>query len=520
MGKNKKNHIDGLGHVNKHKKILIFVSVIVMIVLVSPFIVSSSETKNSEKEHNLVPNHTRFIAENNHEKILNGYTMAIIRPDHPISTNHGDIEAPFPSSGNVLIPTNFMCLELCEVVQRIHSESEMDTLKKLERYDQENLVHDKPGGPYPQWAEDYTILHPTGHKESAQEMFAYAKTYGKVTGECYAQACFNTAILRMAGFSVNSVFTLKLPGHAINLVKADDRWWVLDSTYAPDPCLFEEYNIGTFRGLENDKYYVSFEHGFSNMDYRLLKKIVQESDTTMGSPDLAGDWTDINDFIENADYPPEMVPKGVPFDVHDTTSAEELVEKNTKFCQKMARRYRSSQYDKAMYASNSLKVENPEVHAEAAIRSTWTQATGEKLCSRTYCVFAEEVLQWISNRIETKPMYNDDQIAYPDIPILVEYGSTMDKALVAYGIARNTWISAQEIPANDVYVIVTEDNNGYLALKTRTGWKYLNFEDESLDPNAPNDIKLIFNEEQVLDNWENLSVSYNGQITENIIIYN
>ena len=54
----------------------------------------------------------------------------------------------------------------------------------------------------------------------------------------------------------------------------------------------------------------------------------------------------------------------------------------------------------------------------------------------------------------------------------------------------------------DIYLLITEDYRGYLALNYNDDWKYLNFGDgELLENNPPQDIIMSFNEIECLGVW-------------------
>ena len=114
-------------------------------------------------------------------------------------------------------------------------------------------------------------------------------------GHCYSQSLFNTAVLRLCGFSAEEVFTLTMPLHAVTIFKLHDEWFIFDSTPAEfarrglldslirdsmDPPLDD-----IIIWLENDKYFINFgagsptnrpylEQPFSNMDVGILTTII------------------------------------------------------------------------------------------------------------------------------------------------------------------------------------------------------------------------------------------------------
>lgn len=58
-------------------------------------------------------------------------------------------------------------------------------------------------------------------------------------------------------------------------------------------------------------------------------------------------------------------------------------------------------------------------------------------------------------------------------------------------------------PSDDLFIIVTEKNMGYLAVNiTGDKWIYLNFGEGKSIINCVEKIRFAFNEEKRLDNWQ------------------
>jgi hypothetical protein len=59
-------------------------------------------------------------------------------------------------------------------------------------------------------------------------------------------------------------------------------------------------------------------------------------------------------------------------------------------------------------------------------------------------------------------------------------------------------------PTEDLYILITKDNLGYLAFNYNSDWGYLSFGKEKLiQDNAPEDINMVFNEINYFNTWEN-----------------
>ena len=98
---------------------------------------------------------------------------------------------------------------------------------------------------------------------------------------------------------------------------------------------------------------------------------------------------------------------------------------------------------------------------------------------------------FIKNRDEA----NDFQVFFSDFSYRVMRGSSIDKAIVAYGTLRNMKKDNSYWPPQDLYVIISENYDGYLAVNSTIGWRYLDFRNGNnilIDP--PEHIKMTFNE--------------------------
>jgi len=109
----------------------------------------------------------------------------------------------------------------------------------------------------------------------------------------------------------------------------------------------------------------------------------------------------------------------------------------------------------------------------------------------------------IRQNINDKKLLNQDQIAFSDLTYILKNGSSLDQAIFAYGVLRNMKKENDFWPADDLFVIVTNDNEGYLAVNiTGDQWVYLNFGEGELIKSNIEDIRFAFNEEIKLENWQ------------------
>jgi hypothetical protein len=82
-------------------------------------------------------------------------------------------------------------------------------------------------------------------------------------------------------------------------------------------------------------------------------------------------------------------------------------------------------------------------------------------------------------------------------------GSTIDQAILAYGTLRNMKKESNYWQAEDLYIIINEDYDGFLAINISGDWKYLNFgKGNSIQINPPLNPLISFNEIECLGIWK------------------
>ncbi|UCB59319.1 MAG: hypothetical protein JSV67_03230 [Thermoplasmatales archaeon] len=112
-------------------------------------------------------------------------------------------------------------------------------------------------------------------------------------------------------------------------------------------------------------------------------------------------------------------------------------------------------------------------------------------------------LVWLQSTIRTKQIVPNNCIAYPDLLYIRHAGSTIDKAILAYGTLCNMKKDTDFWSADDLYVLITDDYKGYLAVNLNKDWKYLSFEKGILLSNTtPPNVTMVFNEIESTDTWE------------------
>ncbi|MEA3459046.1 MAG: hypothetical protein U9R21_10270 [Candidatus Thermoplasmatota archaeon] len=469
--------------------------------------------------------------------LIDNYTWAVMRYDSKqYSENYGIVGLTTPSAGTILIPANMMSNEVCRAAISVYRDSKMETLEAFDAYVSERMLHTSSAF-YNGEDEWHTETCYNFRKESAVEMGALGDIClrADIVGECYAQASFNTAVLRLCGFSAEEVFTVAIQsyqgGHGINVVKVEDQWYVLDSTYAPfvrigmrDGIIFEKYFMPPITDyiilLENDKYMINFgtlypqyiptmKDPYLNMDSEKLSEIIEDIRPLFNNSFLGKQKWTLDSFVENATPNPCMKTIAVPYTVEDAEGlsieekATDLAERCRDFIFDQDDENNQDQYDKSCYALGLLSVDYPQVYANAAKLAAWTSWYGIKRDMSTpfFDVFMTSF--WTRATILNKQVVPNGCVAYSDLLYLRHAGSSVDKAVLAYGTLRNMEKDNDFWSADDLYVLITDDNQGYLAVNLNDDWKYLNFEGgKAISDDSPGNVDMAFNEVEYLHSWE------------------
>ncbi len=462
------------------------------------------------------------------------FTWSVLRYQFDILDkigNFGTIKMPKPSPGSIIVPMNMMSFETCKTAVSVYHDNKMDTVKALDEYDIENMIFRLSFMLISEWARSKSLpcYNPTSF---ADEMSSLGELClrANFVGHCYSQSLFNTAVLRLCGFSPEEVFTLTMPIHAVTIFKVDDEWYIFDSTPAEfarrgllDSLIFDSMdpaldNIIIY--LENDKYFINFgagsptykpylEQPFSNMNPELLKKIISDIIPIFNNSSLGYPGWDLNDFINTAMPCPEVKTIAIPYKVDDATGdtidkkAKSLMNLNKDFIKKQTGEAIINQYDRSFYGIGNLSVEYPQAYANSAKYAVITSWIASKLDSSSRFLDALITAYWIKMNIKDKPVIQKNHIAQSDLIYMRHAGSTIDQANLAYGTLRNMKSNSTTLwQPEDLYVIATEDFEGFLAINITGEWYYLNFGRGKPIRNYPPINPLIsFNENDYLGNW-------------------
>ena len=110
----------------------------------------------------------------------------------------------------------------------------------------------------------------------------------------------------------------------------------------------------------------------------------------------------------------------------------------------------------------------------------------------------------IQSTIQTKQIVPNNCVAYSDLLYLRHAGSTIDKAVLAYGTLRNMKKDGDFWSPDDIQILITKDNQGHLAVKLNNNWNYLSFiKGNSISNTSPLEIIMAFNELEYTTSWKN-----------------
>lgn len=460
-------------------------------------------------------------------------TWAVLRYDNDCnSDNYGLANMPKPDAGSVLIPANMMTIEVCRTALSIHQEDKMETLYALEEYALEHMV-------VPFYANHglltMIIASMTSlplyamRKNAADEMSIWGESQlikKDIVGDCYSQAVFNTAVLRLSGFSSDEVYTVLIPMHAVCVVQVNNQWYVFDSVAAEDSghAIYEVLPVPEFmqkiQAIENDKYFINFGRGhpngmpylenpFSNMDAVQLTYLIDKMTPMFNNATLGEYEWDISHFIETATPCPEILTKAIPLNVFNAigSTVEEkslsLARQIESFVFNQSDENNLNQYDRAVYSHGLLSVNLPQVYANAAKYGFFTSWFARILDCKDSSDDVHKILKMINFLIEDDQHSMDDQVYFSDFTYRMGKGSSVDKAVLVYGTLRNMKKDNTFWQPEDLFVLITDEYQGYLAVNLDERWNYLSFDNESLiSYTVPDSIIFVFNEIDYFDSWE------------------
>ena len=503
--------------------LLILIALVSTSTLSSAFVNSSSNKVESD-----------IYTEN---ELIEEFTWAVTRYDegYNYSSNFGKLGYPKPSWGTVLITSNFLSPELCKVALQIYHEDKMDTLNALVEFIKDNMQHIYPAmNPLKnEWGPPraFGVTETPWRKEAAHEMFVIGKRslLANAIGDCYGLASFYTSVLRLCGFTVEEVFNIWIAakdgktGHIANIIKVEDKWYYLDAPMTKLAKLGLQNPLNEYKNLnntilwaiENDRYYeyfgdpYNFRDGYySNMNDSLLKETMSGILQTLNYPILGVEYWDLDSFINNSEPDHHMLNVSLPYTVNNATGstikekANSLAQMNHDFINNLisADNDTINQYTQAPYVYNLIDVDYPQAYANAAKYAPITSWYADKIDALLPFKDIFRTVMWIRINIKTERILNENQIAYSDLSYIVKKGSTLDQSIMAYGTLRNMKKSGSLWQPDDMFIVVTKDSNGYLAVRQTNNWVFLNFgRGIPILFKLNKEISFVFNEQDRLD---------------------
>jgi hypothetical protein len=481
----------------------------------------------------------------NETELYDSRTWAFMLYDWTASTgNYENVMPPRQQMSVQLSIANTMCEKLVEVAAQIKRDTKYDTLLALEAYNVENIDYLKNDRFYKEYGVlGYTPgMNSVFRKHTADNMFAIkdSSISGKMMADCCGLTCWNHAILRLAGFGPEEAFMEWIPGHIFNVVRVENgKWYALDSTLngqstvewvvSPNH-IHDEYVWSNIVGWFNDRYVIEFSYSryvdscidnddYCNMEPEKLRTMIDEIKPLIGDAKFGDDYKPekIEKYIENMKYPNKFIDVALPdFDLSNPSAAHKAI---VEYVEEVAKVHSSSQYGCAVWSQGRIDestISFMQPYARAAkladypgLRDMVTSSPHMDTPSPESDIIA--AYSWTSSTIITQRLASKELIMEPDFTFITGKGSSLDKALFAYGTMRNMKKDADYWQPSDVFILMDKDYNGYLAVNLSGSWIYTDFTETGvantaqsilLNTDAPENIVVAFNENETRQKWQ------------------
>ena len=461
-------------------------------------------------------------------QIIEELTWSILKYDHVIeSRNYGSASTPRPMVGLLVVLSNMMSKRVCQIALSVYDEDRMEMLKNLKDFCMKNMKIFMIE--YYQALIKITLSqYYSSCKATADEMVLLGDKLliDHYHGFCYSQACVNTAVLRLCGIPSEEVFNVIIPSHAFTVVKIEDKWYAFDSAKGQhnegNQYIFElkELKYDYFSTLENDRYFINFEtheeeivpsmlSNYSNMQVSLLIDTITGIQTLLNNSNLGSENCDIDEFVNNSTPYPYFKNVSVPYTIFDAVGnnfeekANYLANIIQEFVENQTDETNPNQYDRSLYCFGVFPSNYPQAYANAAKYGVINSNHAKVFDSKNPTLDIILTNLWVNLRIKTKKISDENHIYNTELICRIKKGSTIDKALVAYGTLRNMKKDNEFWSPDDLFVIISENNQGYLAVNhTTKGWMYLEFSKGFLVKKNVENISFAFNEEVKLSEWD------------------
>ena len=378
----------------------------------------------------------------------------------------------------------------------------------------------------------------TYRKENAHEMFVFDKYFGKVTGDCYAQAIFNEAVFRLWGFEPDKTFMLSIGGdkngHIINLVSLNNEWFLFDSVNYIMPIFRGGYfdYFKYLRGFFNEGLYTIFADYFnmypskSNMSLDEIKAIANSAKSLfkgnlhfgsgVNHKEKIDDFTPFSKFENVVDRSLkttifDAIPT-VPENIKDTAYYEvdsigdffnltykkrqELLESASIYLSLLAYdeilkdsiNHPTSQYTLSRYAMQTVRVKNPEAYARGAI---YAARTVELLVKGFNGKTMSDMLDFVIKELNEIELLGPSSLfEYPDMTLFIKKGNPYSRSLFAYALLYNLFYNEK-----DLYILWGPSGEGYISFVDNKETKYIdcNGKEVKIIDKRPENIWVEFN---------------------------
>ncbi len=355
----------------------------------------------------------------------------------------------------------------------------------------------------------------SAHRLTAQELQRFAAYPGSLLGSNEDKTAYYTALLRLAGFSEEEVFSVIQPETAGIFCR-------IGSGYALDPDGAFLYHMEKhpsaeeILAVENEGSYIRFKDSDSNLDILQIQETIQKLHSLYKLKRQLPEYkAGLPDAITQDLTAPVYLPYGTndifellrdifierDMQKHYATLSEARAKlretmglllslKCSSFLKDTAALYPGSQFDYARYAAGFTNVAYPEVYAEGAERSRLIErlygGIGRILDSQDQRL--EKLLAILS---EIKDIGEQaDKLTFPDFCLWNRSGTPADKALAAYGIYKKLMGGSR-----DAYVVIGE-NSAYLAFERDAQWFFLDCRDNQVKDYLSDTVLLAFDSRQ------------------------
>lgn len=329
-------------------------------------------------------------------------------------------------------------------------------------------------------------------------------------------SCLSTAILRLAGFSSDEVYSIT--ANSGNVVFMN-----IDAGYAFSPGSSVIYTpelqlpMGDLLSVYNEAAFLSYENNCTNLDGEEISAIYNRAAEIFRlsgppprkTPEKAAFRKSELEERLNVPYDTEyiygllrntFITNDTPCRFSTLDEAREqlrsamgrlLAVKCTRYINNAASMYAWSQFDYARYAAGLINVEHPNAYAESSIDSKMLKdlSGGISNLLSDAPAKAQKIIDILGDIADCGK--DSDMFFFPDYCIANKTGSHWDKALLAFGLYSRLTGNTE-----NAYIALGESSS-YLVFKEDDQWKYLDCKYNTIRDYIEDDIYAVFNKDFV-----------------------